>query len=400
MKASVYRDTINPRLPCYMEGYGPRWSNRIHDNLNINSFVIEADDGCRLYFHVLDLILVTEEFVHDCKTVIHQKLDIEESHIFIMAIHTHAGPKVSVLREPTVLPDTDYMEMLKQVIVKNTERCQQELQICYCLTRSAVLNECYTNRNGLELPYNNQADVLEFYRMDGDLIFSVVNMACHPTVLSPSNLEISSDYVGALRNYFEGKVGHPLVFINGEGGDVSPRLIRQGVDFNEVERIGSKMGEQLLKIDKRTEIHFDTFDISCCKKTISYNVQEDIFIIEKMDQFKRKLEKEPKEAEGIRLLLDNLQLKYDMKWICMDLEAYVVESKEFRFVAIPGELVGNLGKRLRNKDHKKMFICGYTNGFNSYAVDEAEYGLYFESYCSMYPKGKADEFISEILELY
>lgn len=59
-----------------------------------------------------------------------------------------------------------------------------------------------------------------------------------------------------------------------------------------------------------------------------------------------------------------------------------------------------LGNQLRSHDDKKMIIMAYPNEFNGYAVDEAEYGLYFETFMSMYPKGKADLFIQNIMKLY
>ena len=46
----------------------------------------------------------------------------------------------------------------------------------------------------------------------------LVNYACHPSVLGPSNLEYSADYPGAMRRYVESQIpGASCLFVQGGG---------------------------------------------------------------------------------------------------------------------------------------------------------------------------------------
>lgn len=58
----------------------------------------------------------------------------------------------------------------------------------------------------------------------GRIVATLVNYACHPTTLAWENRLISPDYVGALREIFEGRTGGaPCLFLQGASGELAPR---------------------------------------------------------------------------------------------------------------------------------------------------------------------------------
>ncbi len=57
----------------------------------------------------------------------------------------------------------------------------------------------------------------------GSPIATLVNYACHPTTLGPSNTRISPDYVGAARDLVEDRTGVPMLFLQGASGELAPR---------------------------------------------------------------------------------------------------------------------------------------------------------------------------------
>lgn len=52
MRFSFYKTIINPVLPCHMEGYADRIATDIHDDLYLNTFVLQSHQT--FVFHVYD----------------------------------------------------------------------------------------------------------------------------------------------------------------------------------------------------------------------------------------------------------------------------------------------------------------------------------------------------------
>lgn len=63
---------------------------------------------------------------------------------------------------------------------------------------------------------------------EGTLLGTVVNYACHPTVLAWENTLISPDYIGAMREVVEQATGAPCVFALGACGELGARWGQQG----------------------------------------------------------------------------------------------------------------------------------------------------------------------------
>lgn len=64
------------------------------------------------------------------------------------------------------------------------------------------INGYYCNRNERAFPFNNKGHVLQFRDSSNYPLVSLINIACHPTVLAKDNLFISSDYLGELREEY------------------------------------------------------------------------------------------------------------------------------------------------------------------------------------------------------
>jgi len=375
MKVAYCKELINPNLPCHMEGYADRISHEQHDNLEVNTLLIESNKI--IIFHVLDVILIEKSLSKKIKNLISRKFSLPEDQIIIEATHTHSGPKVSTVLVPDIMPSKEYLDLIMDSIVKNTEYCLEHKEEAKAFYGTCDINGYYSNRNDKSLPFNNKAYTLQFRDLSYNPLVSFINIACHPTVLSPDNHLVSSDFIGILREEYFKLTKVPAIVVNGECGDVSTRFNRKGQNFAEVERVGKGITELLVKTSNFKEISLENFSVSSYTLNINYELNND----KTFDESSRKL------LSLVRMSKDNPT-------------AYVYEADDIRFVTIPGEIVYNLGKVLRSKDKKPMFINAYANEFNGYAVDKEQYGKYYESNVSNYPIGKADEMIEEVIKLY
>jgi hypothetical protein len=101
------------------------------------------------------------------------------------------------------------------------------------------------NRRHPAGPIDDALHVLLFDSPDprDGAIASIVNFACHATVMFATNMEISADYPGQAVATVKKVLGDaPVVFLNGACGDVNPSWIEQR--FEETERVGSIVGAE------------------------------------------------------------------------------------------------------------------------------------------------------------
>ncbi|XOQ14306.1 MAG: Ceramidase-alk domain-containing protein [Shouchella clausii] len=375
MKVAYCKELINPEFPCHMEGYADRISNELHDNLEVNTLLIESNKT--IIFHVLDVILIEKNLSDKIKGILSNKFSIPEDQIIIEATHTHSGPKVSTFLYPDITPSEEYLQVIIAAIVKNTEYCLEHKKEARAFYGTCEVNGFYGNRNNRSLPFNNEVYTLQFRNLSDKPLVSFINISCHPTVLSPEDRRISSDLIGVLRAEYMRLTEIPAIIVNGECGDVSTRFYRNGQDFAEVERVGKGITELLIQTSNFKEVSLENLSVLSYTLNIDHELNNDKIL-----------------DESARKLLTLMRMSKDNP------TAYVYEADGFRFVTIPGEIVYNLGKVLRSKDEKPMFINAYTNEFNGYAVDKEQYGKYYESIVSNYPIGKADEMIEGVIKLY
>ncbi|MGQ3480090.1 hypothetical protein [Paenibacillus sp. TY11] len=303
---------------------------------------------------MLDIILIEKQFGEKVKSILSEKFSISKENIIIEATHTHSGPKVSTTFYPEITPSRDYLQLLLDMIVKNTEFCLNNKMEAQAYYGTCEINGYYCNRNDKSLPFNNKGYILQFRNNSNCPLVSLINIACHPTVLAKDNLFISSDYIGELREEYFNLNQAPAIIMNGECGDVSTRFTRKGDDFEETRRIGKGIARVLSEVKDFREISMDNLSIS----SFTLNIDKTI-----------------------------------------DPTVHLYEFNDIRFVTIPGEIVYNLGQLIRSQDRKPTFILAYVDEYNGYAVDKEQYGKYFESSITNYPYGKADELIEGVLNL-
>jgi hypothetical protein len=75
----------------------------------------------------------------------------------------------------------------------------------------------------------------------GRIRATVVNYACHATTLAWQNESISPDYVGAMRETIQQSTGAPVLFLQGNGGELAPRYQYVG-DPDVADRHGKQVG--------------------------------------------------------------------------------------------------------------------------------------------------------------
>ncbi len=106
-------------------------------------------------------------------------------------------------------------------------------------------------------PVDPTVGVLRVTDAQGAVRAVLVNYACHPVVLGPSNRQLSADYPGAMRNEVESKLGGNAVcfFLQGAAGDINPLMLaRTGdpvKDLPVVDTMGKSLAGEVLAVLER-----------------------------------------------------------------------------------------------------------------------------------------------------
>ncbi len=229
---------ITPPVGTALDGYGGRTDGSlgVHDPLFARCLFL--DDGRnQLAIVVCDLIGVGRELVRRSRELIAERPGIPPANVLIAATHTHAGPAgIRGNGEPVLVEDTA-RKIAGAVRVAHRDAVEGALK--YGRTELSSISQ---NRRDPEWPIDHRLDVLAADTPDGRNIATVARYACHPTVMTGANLEISAEWPGEACRVMEQVIGGGArgIYLNGACGNINPAWMWQRVD--EVRRVGSIVG--------------------------------------------------------------------------------------------------------------------------------------------------------------
>lgn len=229
---------ITPAVGCPMGGYGARKgrSKGIATPLRCRAFVFD-DGAAPAVLAICDLLYVTYDISTLVRAQVNDELGISPERVMLTATHTHSGPSGL-----TIALDELYTRSVSQKIAGT-------IAVAYAKRRSACLAYAETtvasisqNRRSPDGAVETTARLL-IALADGEAtraLATIVNFACHATVLEHDNLELSPDFPGAVASSIEDNVGGVAAYLQGCAGDTNPVWARH--DHLEAMRLGSVLG--------------------------------------------------------------------------------------------------------------------------------------------------------------
>jgi neutral ceramidase len=247
--AGVSRTIITPPRGIYQIGYGDRSKGNegVHDELTATALVL--DDGVhRLAIVACDLLAINEITMARVQSQLSMP-------VIISCSHTHAGPIVYAdKRSPR--RDQKYIYTLVErlvEVVSQAESNRKPAQITWAKSEANIaVNrreelpggkiEIGRNPNG---PIDRSMNILQV-SSEGKPLVIMVNYACHGTVLGPTNLLISADWPGAMRQHVEFETGALCMFVQGATANLNPAYDTTGDDWDAVDLLGETAAVQVL----------------------------------------------------------------------------------------------------------------------------------------------------------
>jgi len=244
--AGVARRIITPPKGIFLIGYGDRTKGNlgVHDDLTATALVLD-DSKIRIAIVALDMLAINEIVVDRVRA------SLAGTEILLCCSHTHSGP-IAYADERSRRLNRDYINTLVERIAEavneaaanlvpaRLEWSQGEADIAINRRERQADGHFEIGRNP-EGVVDRSVQVVSVYA-DGLIspappfpnreggtgglgpIATLVNFACHGTVLGPDNLLASADWIGAMRAKVEKELGGMTFFLQGATANLNPDM--------------------------------------------------------------------------------------------------------------------------------------------------------------------------------
>ena len=227
LSAGVARRIITPPKGIFLIGYGDRSKGNIgvHDDLTATALVL--DDGkTRIAIVALDILTINEFIVERVRA------RLTPTEVLLCWSHTHSGP-IAYADEKSPRKNREYIDSLVDKIVEAVQEAQLNLKPAHLEYSFGKANVGINRREKMpdghmeigRNPDGARDKSLQVISVFTDKrIATVVNYACHGTVLGPDNLLVSADWIGVMRNKVEDELGGLTLFLQGAAANINPDM--------------------------------------------------------------------------------------------------------------------------------------------------------------------------------
>jgi hypothetical protein len=251
LSAGVARRIITPPKGIFLIGYGDRSKGNIgvHDDLTATALVL-TDGKTRIAIVALDLLTINE-FVVDR---VRERLVPTE--VLLCCSHTHSGP-IAFADKKSPRKNQEYIHSLIEKIIEAVREAEKNLQPVWLEYSHGEANVGINRREmmpdgHMEIgrnpsgPRDKSVQVISILAEFGRLA-TIVNYACHGTVLGPDNLLVSADWIGVMRSSVEKELGGLALFLQGATANINPDMYWEDARaFEKVLEQGHDIGEAVL----------------------------------------------------------------------------------------------------------------------------------------------------------
>lgn len=262
-KFGIARRDITPPTGIYARNWGLAkhdTAESIHQPLTLTALVMtDLDENDLLAIVALDLgwWRSREEEMILAQAVTDAGFSPEKT---ILALsHTHSGPSFcphdsNQQGGDKILP---FLENLAQKITEALQEARTHLTAGILETTSgtcplATSRELHVNGRPVvgwnpALPVDQTLLLGRISDFSGRCIATLVNYACHPTILAWQNKTISPDFIGSMREVVEKETKAPCLFLQGASGDLAARQQYTG-DLQIAEHAGLVLAHSVLSL--------------------------------------------------------------------------------------------------------------------------------------------------------
>jgi len=270
LRAGTAKIDITPKKSVKMAGYSARTglSTGVHDPLSARVVAFEWDpisqkdgemgtqsNGKRLVLVSTDLIGFYNGTAEHLRKVILNEFELEPSELFLSAIHTHAGPSLTIDKKEGHPHNLEYTESLKAKLIEAIRKAFNNMSPVH-IGAGIGYSPVGSNRRELRFdsagnssirlghnpygPTDKEVLVMKLTKprshrdslrrtpdgADGVVVAALFDYAIHATCLTGKNYIISGDVLGLAEQFVEKILGPDVIApgFAGASGDINPWL--------------------------------------------------------------------------------------------------------------------------------------------------------------------------------
>jgi len=395
LQAGTAKIDITPKKPVTMAGYGARkgLSTGVHDPLSAR-VIIFRNNGKRFVLVSSDLIGFYGGTAEYIRKAILEEFRLGPSELFLSAIHTHAGPALTIDKEKGHPNNLEYTEHLKGKLIKlirealgNFEPVQIGAGIGYSPVGSNRRQLVFDSSGNSSIrlgrnpygPTDKEVLVAKVTNDDGQTIAALFDYATHATCLGGKNYTISGDVIGLAEQFVEKILGKDVIAaaFAGASGNIDP-WYRVLPEFNtepgwipEPVLLGTMLGEEAVHVFR---------DIN---KLSAYGEIATAFAA---------LELPGKPRNETEIKKDTPPSRFNVT---------AARVGDIAFIGLSGEVLTEIGMAIKaGSPYKHTFVITHCNGAHGYLPPEHLYieGGYEVRSSSFAPKA-ADMVVKEAVKM-
>jgi len=198
----------------YARRHGP--SQGTLEPLQARALAVADPHGNRVALVALDLVYVTRAIAQAVEERLARSVGLPHQALAISATHTHSGPDVGN-------PDDPAGQMVVETAAEAVQAALGSMAPAELWSDAVGVEALGMNRrNGTAPPLSAHVIVATRPGRPGDVMATLLEFACHATILEHDNVRYSPDYPGHARRLIEQLVGGTCVFVQGCSGDINP----------------------------------------------------------------------------------------------------------------------------------------------------------------------------------
>ena len=261
LRAGVGRRCTNPPPNIAHGGWGAQKHEQA-EGIDLDLWVTAlalADESEKVVLLDLDIQILTNERADQIRAAVSNATGLPIQNIRAAATHTHSGP----------VPYKSWIEKGYEMVgpwFENVARWSAEAAVeaiskLQPIQVRAGFGECAINSNRRAItpegerflginpdgPCDRQVLIVRLDQRNGQPLATLVNYACHPTIMGPPNRLITPDYPGATKRVVEQAVGGHCFFFQGSAGDQGPLQGFQA-DPKVYRELGAILGHEAAKV--------------------------------------------------------------------------------------------------------------------------------------------------------
>ena len=260
LSAGVARRIISPPRGIFLIGYGDRTKGNtgIHDDLTATALVL--DDGTtRIAIVALDILTINEFVVDRVRAL------LAPTEVLLCCSHTHSGP-IAYADRKSPRKNREYIDSLIDNILEAVHSAESNILPARLEFASGEADVGINRREKMpdghmeigrnpDGPRDKSVQVVSVFtsscKRKADKkptrLATIVNYACHGTVLGPDNLLVSADWIGTMRDKVEKELGGLTLFLQGATANINPDMYwEDNRAFEKVMEQGSRVANAVL----------------------------------------------------------------------------------------------------------------------------------------------------------